>query len=363
MFKSGRRKPEQSSSDQDIDFKFVTLGEVRLEKGIKKTNDTTFPRAILRGPGIYSALGARILAGSDGAKEIGFVARQGLNVQFLTLPHDLRNLCMKWGVHFHDDTNIYQWNAHVDVSTRPGMDEYLVQYYRRENHYPSIESFKETPLIKSPVFQLSQTPQHVKELIAAIRPLNPEAKFIWEPAPELIDKRDIPLFKQVCNDISILYIEAFSLMTLSCESPSTEITQEYIANLVSRLWLPHIHDRDGAVIVRSRSEGFWICRKNVHQDSWITWLPTYHDSPESTFNHPGAGSAFLGALAYAMSGQGKGIMDAAKSAVVAASFVVEQESFPVLRERSILRRKEKWNAETVESRVEKYQKKLDQYGL
>ncbi|KAK3689034.1 hypothetical protein B0T22DRAFT_480262 [Podospora appendiculata] len=221
---------------------------------------------------IVDAVKAAIVADRDFKFVTLGEIRPGRNVKFLTVPYDLRELCVKWGIHLHEETNIYQCNAHVDVSNRPGMDEYLVQYYHRESLSPSIESFKETLLIRSPVFQLSQTPQHVKQLIAVIRPVIPQSKLIWEPAAELINDRDIPLFKQVCNEISVLYIEAFHLMALSGESPSTDITEECITDLVSQLWLSHIQD-SVAIIVRSRSKGYWICLKNGDQDSAFNWLP------------------------------------------------------------------------------------------
>ncbi|KAK3317305.1 hypothetical protein B0T19DRAFT_446274 [Cercophora scortea] len=295
----------QSPPDPDDDiqtrsrFKFVTLEDIRIEHVCDKPfepGDLPVWIRVIRGPGVYSALGARIT-----------------------------ELLIRW----------------------LGC---CVDYIRPENYVVDrVETIKNTPLIHAPIFHLSQTPQHVQQIVAGIRTKNPHAEIIWEPAPEPIEKQDIPYFKQVLGEISILYLEVFQLAALSGTTwdlftdDSDGHLRASITEAVKTQWISHMRN-GGTIIICARTKGYYIFRHGMDYDSesWMVWLPPCKVSDQADPRIPGPvymfpaaspGSAFLGVLAYAwgrLRSQGTmGIVNDAKVAAVAASFVVQQESFPV----------------------------------
>lgn len=81
------------------------------------------------------------------------------------------------------------------------------------------------------------------------------------------------------------------------------------------------------------------------------WLPAYHTSQHKVVDPTGAGNAFCGAVAVALT-KGLGIDEAVMWGNVAAGFVVEQTGLPVLKK--VEDYVEKWNDESVRERLEEY---------
>ncbi|KAI3391515.1 hypothetical protein diail_7194, partial [Diaporthe ilicicola] len=113
-------------------------------------------------------------------------------------------------------------------------------------------------------------------------------------------------------------------------------------------------DGKGAVITRAGGDGCLVSSNSI--PGRHHWLPAFYDSNYSVVDATGAGNTFLGALTFAMSAYGRGVVEASALASVAAGFSLQQLGLPSLSAES--ETLDHWNGDTFARRCEIYRAKF-----
>ncbi|KAK3321310.1 carbohydrate/purine kinase [Cercophora scortea] len=356
-------RPHNARPQRPPPLAFVSLGLTQFED--VQHNRYEVVRDVLGGPGLYSMLGARILAGYARRREIGYLGVVGVD----GLPQRELDRLLAW------DTQFLVVGERRQETTRAVVkyEEYPSQPFRLATwhfatpplHPHTLPAFHSRPqfssassihLFGAPALITSQ----ITTLLELRGPAAPRPLLVWEPDPTTLTAHTLPSYLNACKLVDVFspsdveLTKLFSLLPQGTQVPRFRAREiEHYAKLLLEEGIgPTGH---GTLVVRAGAHGCLVAgRRQVPE---MVWLPAYYrgENAGAVVDVTVAGSVFLGALAYALSVAGLGMVDvvqAARLATVAASFKVERVGLPrVVRSAA---GEEFWNGVSMAQRWPRY---------
>ena len=192
--------------------------------------------------------------------------------------------------------------------------------------------------------------QMVKEIQQSISHRRPPI-IVWEPVPGNCKPQDLPGCLETLKYVDVIspnYAEAIEFwgIDVADETGAEQAAHNFLKSPIGR-------EGKGCIIIRTGQLGCLLGFKGGHGQDELRYFPAYYDGRSSKVRDPtGAGNAFCGALATTLA-HGSSIEVSIIMATVVASFIVEQIGLPMLEKHEI------WNGESVRSRCEQYQQRLN----
>ncbi|KAK3684116.1 carbohydrate/purine kinase [Podospora appendiculata] len=361
-------KPHDARPKKAPPLAFVSLGLTQLED-IKHPGREVV-RNVLGGPGLYSMAGARIIAGHARRREIGYLGVVGVD----GLPRRELDGLLAW------DTQLLIVGERGQETTRAvvAYEEYPSQPFRLATwrfttpplHPHTLDAFHSRPqlstasaihLFGAPVLITSQ----ITTLLELRSPGAPRLLLVWEPDPATLTAHTLPAYLNACRLVDVFSPSDVELTKLFTLTPVPRFRARAIEHYATLLLEQGIGpDRRGTLVVRAGAHGCLVASRR--QGAEMVWLPAYYHRDEvnaeaAVVDVTGAGSVFLGALAYALSAGGLGmgmgmgdVVQAAKVAMVAASFRVERVGLPRVVRVADGDSEELWNGASVAERRRRY---------
>ncbi|KAK0614910.1 Ribokinase-like protein [Bombardia bombarda] len=346
--------PVSTTSERPLHpLAFVSLGLVQLD-AIKHPGSL---HDVLGGSAVNSVAGARIVAGEQQSNRIGLLAVVG--------GHDFsdhaRNTLKTW------KTTLKMAETKDHETTRARIDHSLCS---------ADEAAKDPQFLGASSFHIFGSPRRlynqVKDLTALREatlqpPFGQKPFIVWELDAADAQPLDMDDIRKACRFVDIFSlndVDLARLFTASSSNPNQDCTnvpefdrRSLEKNAESLVNKPQGIGRDhsGVLVVRAGEHGCFIAQRHHHPKT--LWLPAFHDPGHAVVDVTGAGSVFLGALTFAMAELHKNIVDAAKTAIVAASFAVEQVGPPVLSS-GVGASEELWNCASFHRRLDIYERKI-----
>ncbi|EZF27303.1 hypothetical protein H112_00691 [Trichophyton rubrum D6] len=356
---------------------FCTLA-IRLDE-IEYEPPTPPVRGIVGGAGSFAAIGARIAAGKDHSRSVGWIVDAGND-----FPEHVRNLIASWETHcvFREDMNRQTtkgWNGYEANEKR--VFKYLT---------PKIQIVPETlteELVLSNTFHMSCSADRCYNIVQGVLERRHELSekykvtlrrpiFVWEPFPDSCRPEELPRFYEVIRHVDVVSPNDhemgsyFSNESWGFDNPrDQEICRSIVRSGIGI-------DGKGVLVVRAGRDGCYA----FSQDDQLA-LPALLDS--KAVDPTGAGNSFLGALCQVLAGSNHTPIWAAREimgqsgdwkeicaawddrgnilaglicATVVASYIIEQVGVPVLSFSP--QGEEFWNGTSYVERVRQYTKHL-----
>ncbi|KAF2093336.1 Ribokinase-like protein, partial [Rhizodiscina lignyota] len=295
---------------------------------------------IMGGAGSYTALGARIFAGSRRSRLVGWIVDCGSD-----FPDSMRREIEQW------DTSCLFRPTPERLTTR-GWNGYGAGEQRAFRYTtPKLrldETNLTTELLMSKSFHLICQSTRCMSLVNGImqrrdrlreeRSFKDESvrpMFIWEPVPDLCIPSEWDNCRKALNMIDCIspnHVELAGFFGKEAEVDRNGYVQrEVVETLASQMINVGIGPlREGSIVVRAGKDGCCIVRRLENGQIQNTWLPAYHSSDTGAVIDPtGGGNTFLGGLAMALINGHTPEMAAAYGSVV-AGVAIEQIGMPKL---------------------------------
>ncbi|KAM5507810.1 hypothetical protein McanMca71_001079 [Microsporum canis] len=351
----------------------ITLDEIEYEPPTPPVRD------IVGGAGSFAAIGARIAAGKDHSRSVGWIVDTGYD-----FPEHVRDLIASWETHcvFREDMNRQTtkgWNGYEANEKR--VFKYLT---------PKIQIVPETlteELVLSNTFHMSCSADRCYNIVQGIlerrRELGERHKlelrrpiFVWEPFPDSCHPEELSRFYEVIRHVDVVSPNEhemgsyFSNSSWHFDNPrDQEICRSIVKSGIGI-------DGNGVLVVRAGRDGCYA----FSRDDQVA-LPAYLES--KAVDPTGAGNSFLGALCQVLAGSNRAPIEATREimeksgdwravcttwddrgnilaglvcATVAASYVIEQVGVPVLSFSP--EGEEYWNGTSYVGRVRRYTRQL-----
>ncbi|KAK0729570.1 hypothetical protein B0H67DRAFT_547697 [Lasiosphaeris hirsuta] len=353
------------------------LTDVRLPNGQEE-------RGIIGGPGVFSMLGARIAAGHTNSKTIGASFTVGIDLmadQQGDLSTQLLALGRDWGTPLitkvvndmfaSREVVDYQYDfltrkvtlpAEVPASTNPTDLAGTPMLYAHSIHTcdePRVAARRREAIMAVRGLEVTfASPEH------EFRPTAPAPIMVWEPNPAFCNRSQLQAHKDACKSVDVFspcWTDLAAMINGGSGSVPNRVEIEALAFvfLKSGIGKKTADGRhQGAIVVRMGQYGCFVGKQMLgDKDGFESmWLPAfYSDGSEEVVDPTGAGSAFLGAMAWLMA-TGKDVFRAAETASVVASFVVEQVGAP--GHAPLPKGAEMINGKELEEKAEVYNKKF-----
>jgi sugar/nucleoside kinase (ribokinase family) len=175
--------------------------------------------------------------------------------------------------------------------------------------------------------------------------------FLWEPVPGVCspeDWEDCIRAMQVVDVTSPNVNEAAGFLgrTIDEDQPFPQFQQQLdqlVRDYISEL------PEHGVLVFRSGKYGCLVATKSKSES-----LPAFHNTSQTVVDPTGGGNAFCGGFCAGWI-QSRDLVTAAMYGNIAASFVIEQYGLPNLE---YTKHGERWNADTVERRIQVYRNRI-----
>ncbi|KAK2861271.1 hypothetical protein FQN49_004379 [Arthroderma sp. PD_2] len=355
------------------------LTEGRRLDEIEYEPPTPSVRDIIGGAGSFAAIGARLAAGKEHSRSVGWIVDTGYD-----FPDHVRDLIASWKTHcvFREDLSRQTtkgWNGYEANEKR--VFKYLT---------PKIQIVPQTlteELVLSNTFHMSCSADRCFNIVQGIlerrRKFSEEHKlelrrpiFVWEPFPDSCRPEELSRFYEVIRHVDVVSPnevemgDYFGNSSWHIDNPrDQEIARSIIKSGIGV-------DGKGVLVVRAGRDGCYAFSQDDH-----LVLPAYLNS--TVVDPTGAGNSFLGALCQVLAGSNRTPIDAAREimdesddwravcntwddrgniltglicATVAASYIIEQVGVPTLSYSP--EGEEYWNGTSYVERVRLYTRNL-----
>ncbi|KAK6519156.1 hypothetical protein TWF281_003845 [Arthrobotrys megalospora] len=302
-----------------------------------------------------SVLGARLFCSRSELKKVAWLINYGTDI-----PHAAHE-------------TVKAWNVSILKTAKPPAPT-ATSFLRYQNLHTEREfCFLQKPVEVEPddirigtaatskSFHLHCLPEDVTHFVAAIHSARKDLGIldppliIWEPSPPSCIESNREAILQAIKEVNVFSPNHEELGRILGRDDAIRLEPSDIMTLAEEIayrvstWAnkkPHT-----CIVVRSGRLGCYI--RSSMQSSWLS--PYWTPSSARVIDPTGAGNAFLGSFAIGYLRTANWI-EAGKYGNIGASFVVEQNGTPPLTEG------ERWNGETVESRLRHYNVGLEENG-
>ncbi|PGH11526.1 hypothetical protein AJ80_07092 [Polytolypa hystricis UAMH7299] len=352
-------------------FGMFIIDEIEFEEPEPSVND------IMGGAGSYAVVGARMVAGQEHSRSVGWIVNVGSD-----FPESIRETITSWNTHCLFRENMDRlttrgWNGYGPNEKRDF--KYLTPKIRLDHNSLSegLLLSKSFHMVCSPA-RCCEIIQGVLErrrkliengnLLASRRPI-----FVWEPVPDLCRPEELSRFYEALKHVHVVSPNEYELAQFFGKDTwdSGNRDDRAIAdNIVNSGIGP---DGQGLLVIRAGKEGCYAFSRGRSLA-----LPALQHA--NVVDPTGAGNTFLGALAQALVSagpihvinseleqwppwlqictewEGDGIIPSALiCATVAASFSIEQVGMPQISSDNAA---ELWNGTGYTERLRVYTKQL-----
>lgn len=174
---------------------------------------------------------------------------------------------------------------------------------------------------------------------------------VWEPFPQECIPEKLSKFQDALKHVDVYSPnaeEAASLFGIH-EEPTDRQTIESIG----QKYLSYLTRPNALMVLRCGAQGAVILTKS----NTVKWYPAYHENGDSVIDPTGGGNSFLGGFALGLVEKDPSIRKAAIYGNVAAGLAIEQIGLPKLSHSNGI---ELWNGQSISSRIQTYNEKLNQ---